>query len=56
MIVKKIKEKFPKDEEQFFVANFYCYMNYNKNDFVVVFEELTNFLFLSFYFGRVLIL
>lgn len=36
VIINKIKEKFPAYEQQLFVANFYCYLNYNVNkDFIV---------------------
>lgn len=35
-IITKIKEKFTSDEEQLFVANFYCYLNYDsRKDFVI---------------------
>lgn len=36
ILINKIKEKFPLNEQQLFVANFYCYLNYDtKKDYVV---------------------
>jgi uncharacterized protein YerC len=35
-LVNKIKEKFPQEEQQLFIANFYCYLNYDtKKDFII---------------------
>lgn len=34
-IVDKIKEKFNTYDQQLFIANFYCYLNCNKQDFVI---------------------
>lgn len=36
ILINKIKEKFPQEEQQLFIANFYCYLNYDtKKDFIV---------------------
>lgn len=36
VLVNKIKEKFPQEEQQLFIANFYCYLNYDtKKDFII---------------------
>jgi predicted GIY-YIG superfamily endonuclease len=45
VIVNKIKEKFPKNEQQLFIANFYCYLNYDKNkDFVIDLDNMWKWL------------
>ena len=31
-LVNKIKESFSSDEQQLFVASFYCYLNYGKDE------------------------
>lgn len=41
ILVNKIKEKFPLNEQQLFVANFYCYLNYDtKKDHVVDLDNI----------------
>jgi hypothetical protein len=36
ILINKIKEKFPQEEQQLFIANFYCYLNYDtKIDFII---------------------
>ena len=44
--INKIKQNFTEDEQQLFVANFYCYLNYNKNEFIIGFNCST----ISYYF------
>jgi hypothetical protein len=40
-LLTKIKKRFEDTEQQLFVANFYCYLNYNsKNDFVIDFDGI----------------
>jgi hypothetical protein len=40
-LINKIKSKFPNQQQQLFVASFYCYLNYHsKNDFVVDFDNI----------------
>ncbi len=40
-IIQKIRERFSSDNQQLFVANFYCYLNYNsKTDFVINFDRI----------------
>ncbi len=40
-IIQKIQERFSSDDQQLFVANFYCYLNYNsKTDFVVNLDRI----------------
>lgn len=34
-LINKIKNKFNTEEQQLFVASFYCYLNYKKEDFVI---------------------
>ena len=34
-LINKIKENFNNDEQHFFIANFYCYLNCNETDFVI---------------------
>jgi hypothetical protein len=40
-IIQKIKERFTDDDQQLFVANFYCYLNYNNTtDFVINLDRI----------------
>lgn len=39
-LVNKIKAKFDTEEQQLFVASFYCYLNYSKKDFVIDLDSL----------------
>ncbi len=40
-IINKIKEQFSTEEQQLFIANFYCYTNYdNETEFVVEFDNV----------------
>jgi len=44
-LVKKIKENFTDDEQQMFVASFYCYLKYDrKNDFVIDLDDVWKWL------------
>ena len=44
-IVNKIKEKFNSYDEQLFVANFYCYLNYDtRKDFVIDLDQIWKWL------------
>jgi hypothetical protein len=41
----RIKENFNEDEQQMFVVNFYCYLNYNsKNDLVIDLDSVWQWL------------
>src|SRR5574343_1002602 len=40
-LIQKIKERFNTSEQQLFVANFYCYLNYNTTkDFVIELDKV----------------
>ena len=40
-LLTKIKERFTDDEQQIFVASFYCYLNYNsKTDFLINLDDI----------------
>lgn len=43
-LLKKIKEKFTEKEQQLFVASFYCYLNYDRKDFVVDLDDVWKWL------------
>jgi predicted GIY-YIG superfamily endonuclease len=44
-IIQKIKENFDEEGQQLFVANFYCYLNYNsKTDFVINLDKIWKWL------------
>jgi hypothetical protein len=44
-IISKIREKFTTEEQQMFIVNFYCYLNYNTlRDFVVLLESIWKWL------------
>jgi hypothetical protein len=39
-LITKIKSKFTNKEQQMFVASFYCFLSYSKNDFVVDLDDI----------------
>jgi hypothetical protein len=39
-LVNKIKEKFNTKDKQVFLASFYCYLKYNKDDFVIDLDDV----------------
>jgi hypothetical protein len=43
-LITKIKEKFNDKEQSLFVASFYCYLKYNKNDFVIDLDNIWEWL------------
>ena len=44
ILITKIKERFSENQQQLFVASFFCYLNYNsKNDFVIDLETVWKF-------------
>lgn len=43
-LLTKIKERFTETEQQLFVASFYCFLNYQKNDFVIDLDDIWNWL------------
>ena len=44
-IIQKIQERFSSGDQQLFVANFYCYLNYNsKTDFVINLDRIWKWL------------
>ena len=44
-IISKIQERFGSEDQQLFVANFYCYLNYNsKTDFVIELDRIWKWL------------
>lgn len=45
ILVNKIREKFPREEQQLFIANFYCYLNYDtRKDHVVDLDNIWKWL------------
>ena len=47
-LLTKIKEKFTNNEQQMFVASFYCFLNYNQqNDFVIDLDDVWKWLAFS---------
>jgi phage anti-repressor protein len=42
--IQKIQQKFIDTEQHLFVASFYCFLNYNKNDFVIDMENVWKWL------------
>ena len=47
-LLTKIKERFTDDEQQIFVASFYCYLNYNsKTDFLINLDDIWKWLHFS---------
>jgi len=43
-LINKIKNNFNTNEQQLFVASFYCYLNYDKNDFNIDFDDIWRWL------------
>lgn len=43
-LIEKIKDKFNDNEKHLFVANFYCFLNYKDNDFVVDLDNVWEWL------------
>jgi hypothetical protein len=43
-LLNKIKESFNETEQQLFVASFYCFLNYQKNDFVIDLDNIWEWL------------
>jgi len=43
-LLEKIKNNFNDGEQQIFVASFYCYLNFNKTDFVIDLDNIWNWL------------
>ena len=39
-LLNRIREKFSNTEQQLFVASFYCFLNYQKNDFVIDLDNI----------------
>jgi hypothetical protein len=39
-LLTKIKDSFTDDQQQLFVASFYCYLNYNSNDFIIDLDDV----------------
>ena len=39
-LLNRIREKFTNTEQQLFVASFYCFLNYQKNDFVIDLDNI----------------
>jgi hypothetical protein len=42
--IHKIQEKFTNSEQQMFIGSFYCYLNYNKHDFIIDMENVWKWL------------
>ena len=43
-LLTKIKERFTESEQQLFIASFYCFLNYHKNDFVIDLDDIWEWL------------
>ena len=43
-LLTRIKERFTETQQQLFVASFYCYLNYQKNDFVIDLDNIWEWL------------
>ena len=43
-LIEKVKTHFTDYEQQMFVASFYCYLNYNKSDFVIDLDNIWGWL------------
>lgn len=39
-LVDKLRDKFSTEEEQLFLASFYCYLNYDKHDFLIDLNQI----------------
>ena len=42
-LLNKIKERFTNDEQQIFIASFYCYLNY-QNEFIIDLDDIWKWL------------
>ena len=42
--IQKVQEKFSETQQQLFIGSFYCYLNYEKNDFVIDLENVWKWL------------
>jgi hypothetical protein len=42
--IQKIQQKFTESQQHMFVGSFYCYLNYNKNDFVIDMDNVWKWL------------
>ena len=43
-LLSKIKLNFTEEDQHLFVANFYCFLNYNRNDFVIDLDNVWKWL------------
>lgn len=43
-LLSKIKDNFNDTEQQLFISSFYCYLNYNKTDFIIDLDTIWNWL------------
>jgi len=43
-LINKLKENFSTDDQQLFIASFYCYINYKSDDFVIDLDNIWNWL------------
>ena len=43
-LINKIKDNFSTEEQKLFIASFYCYLNYKKNDFVIDLDDIWEWL------------
>jgi hypothetical protein len=43
-LINKLKENFSSDDQQIFVASFYCYLNYKADDFIVDLDNIWKWL------------
>jgi len=43
-LLNKIKEQFNNDEQKLFIASFYSYLNYNKNEFIINLDNIWQWL------------
>ena len=43
-MIEKVKNNFNEYEQQMFIASFYCYLNYNKTDFVIDLDNIWKWL------------
>lgn len=44
MFIEKIKQNFEEEEQRLFVSNFYCYLNYKDNEFVIELDNVWKWL------------
>ena len=43
-LVEKVEKQFNNYEQQMFLASFYCYLNYNKTDFIIDLDNIWSWL------------